>query len=131
MKFLASPLIIASALTSIFASSLPASQTTFETKVTQARDVTRAAAADGQFLSGCDNPKLWSQSIACPDKNAHGACRNPHQDLEDWQIKYAHEWFKACQGRAYTFPKDDTANSNGKCQSGIVNCQILPKESTT
>ncbi|KAK0662539.1 hypothetical protein QBC41DRAFT_359591 [Cercophora samala] len=120
MKFLTSSLIMASALASVFASSLPASQTTFETKVTQAPDVTR-------FLSGCDSPKLWSQSIACPDKNDHGACRNPHRDLEDGQIKYAHEWFKACQGRAYTFPKDDAANSNGECQSGIVNCQILPK----
>ncbi|KAK4204694.1 hypothetical protein QBC40DRAFT_249766 [Triangularia verruculosa] len=86
-----------------------------------------SCAADNRFLSGCDSPKLWGQSIACPDKNPHGACRNPHRDKDQGQVTYAHEWFKGCQGRAYTFPKDDKANSNGQCQSGTVNCQILPK----
>ncbi|KAK0741864.1 hypothetical protein B0T21DRAFT_283077 [Apiosordaria backusii] len=117
MQFLAFLFFMASAMMSVLASSIPASSTTFLTKVTPA-----------PFLSGCDDPKLWQQSLACPDLNVHGACRNPHRDRDEGQITYAHEWFKACQGEAYTFPKDDEANSNGECQSGIVNCQILPKK---
>ncbi|KAK0741865.1 hypothetical protein B0T21DRAFT_283359 [Apiosordaria backusii] len=77
----------------------------------------------GVRLSGCyDN--LWTQGKTCPEENGQGACKNPHRMKKD--IDHAHEWFKLCEHKAYTYSKDDQANSNGKCQSGTVECEIMP-----
>ncbi|KAK3998159.1 hypothetical protein QBC44DRAFT_386475 [Cladorrhinum sp. PSN332] len=81
--------------------------------------------ATNKFLSGCIDPKLWSQAKPCPDVGEHGACKNPYR-LEK-EIGHAHEWFAPCAGRAYTFSKDDDATSNGDCQSGTMDCEIHPK----
>ncbi|KAK4184320.1 hypothetical protein QBC35DRAFT_391895 [Podospora australis] len=78
--------------------------------------------ADGLFLSGCLDPLG-----ACPTElvNVHGSCKNPKRH-ETGQVD-PHPFFNPCQGRAYTFPEDSKGNTNGKCQSGIVDCEVHPR----
>ncbi|KAK5652408.1 hypothetical protein OQA88_10601 [Cercophora sp. LCS_1] len=78
-------------------------------------------AANGARLSGCD-VKLWNQALVCPENNGNGACKNPHR--YDNLIQVAHPSFAACANQAYTFPDNNEANSNGECQSGLVECRV-------
>ncbi|KAK3998162.1 hypothetical protein QBC44DRAFT_363689 [Cladorrhinum sp. PSN332] len=78
----------------------------------------------GAFTGGCIDPKLWQQSLPCPNDNGQGACKNPHRGIDATE---AHPWFAPCAGRAYTFDADNTATHNGICQSGTVDCEIHPR----
>ena len=74
-------------------------------------------------LSGCDK-KLF-QLGACPasDYNA-GVCRNPLRGNNN--VKEPTAFFLPCKGEAYTYEGDVAALSNGKCQTGLMRCVILP-----
>ncbi|KAK3319496.1 hypothetical protein B0T19DRAFT_445305 [Cercophora scortea] len=79
--------------------------------------------ATGAYLSGCDKP-LWSMT-KCPDNNGQGSCKNPDRDNKALNVT-PDPFFQPCQGLAYTYPNDHEANSNNECQSGVINCQVLP-----
>ncbi|KAM7214385.1 hypothetical protein V8F06_010223, partial [Rhypophila decipiens] len=77
-----------------------------------------------KYLSGC-SVNLWSLGT-CPaaDYNGNGSCRNPRRGVTT--AADAAPFSVPCQGQAYTFEKDITAESNGECQSGTVRCIIHP-----
>lgn len=73
---------------------------------------------NGQAVTGC-NLDLWKQGITCAAPVDDGtACRNTAGDYGP-----AIQFFKACEGVAYTFPKDDTA-TNGSVQGKKISCCI-------
>ncbi|KAK4446041.1 hypothetical protein QBC34DRAFT_441229 [Podospora aff. communis PSN243] len=80
--------------------------------------------ATGARLSGCD-VNLWVGG-ACPMSTftADGACENPYRDNTTTSV--AHPWFAPCAGRAWTFPNDTAALSNGVCQTARIGCVVLP-----
>ncbi|CRG86958.1 hypothetical protein PISL3812_03971 [Talaromyces islandicus] len=73
------------------------------------------------------------QLSTCPDNDGQNACVNPLRS--DLSATAASSFFAPCQGMAYTFPFDSSANSDGDCQSGHVtccvgtNCPANPKQS--
>lgn len=72
----------------------------------------------GQTVTGC-NLDLWKQGITCALPVDDGtACRNTAGDYGP-----AIQFFKACEGVAYTFPKDDTA-TNGSVQGKLISCCV-------
>lgn len=48
------------------------------------------------------------------------ACINPERG--DNLTNTASPFFQPCQGQAYTFPNDHSANAWGVCQSGVSCC---------
>ncbi|OIW23329.1 hypothetical protein CONLIGDRAFT_657852 [Coniochaeta ligniaria NRRL 30616] len=78
-------------------------------------------ACDGTGLvTGC-NKYLWDIGI-CPLNNGVGSCINPLRD--DETATQAQDFFKPCQGSAYTFVEDHGGNSFGVCQSGHIGCCV-------
>lgn len=72
----------------------------------------------GQVVTGC-NLDLWKQGNTCASPVDNGAaCHNTAGDYGP-----AIQFFKACAGVAYTFPKDDTA-TNGSVQGKEISCCI-------
>lgn len=78
------------------------------------------------FLSGCSED-LWAQNECGADGEtkdaAHGVCVNPTNEASGAATS-ATTFFKPCQGKAYTYPKDDLANSEGKCLGGAATCCV-------
>lgn len=73
---------------------------------------------NGQAVTGC-SLDLWKQGITCASPVDYGtACHNTAGDYGP-----AIQFFKACEGVAYTFPKDDTA-TNGSVQGKEISCCI-------
>lgn len=73
---------------------------------------------NGQAVTGC-NLDLWKQGNTCTSPVNDGtACHNTAGDYGP-----ATQFFKACEGVAYTFPKDDTA-TNGSVQGKEISCCI-------
>lgn len=75
---------------------------------------------------------LWAQGadLACgkdegeqDQRSTLGACVNLSND-GTFNATQAPPFFRACEKKAYTFPKDDKANTNGKCKSGAVTCCV-------
>lgn len=74
---------------------------------------------NGQAVTGC-NIDLWKQegnSCVSPVEDG-AACHNTAGDYGP-----AIQFFKACEGVAYTYPKDDTA-TNGSVQGKVISCCI-------
>lgn len=75
-------------------------------------------------MSGCSKD-LWATS-PCPAedlKAAQGACVNPTNEPEG-KATNATAFFAPCAGKAYTFPSDNGANSEGKCLTGSATCCV-------
>ena len=69
-------------------------------------------------ITGC-NIDLWSLS-PCPNSvGDQGVCLNPMQGVANGP---ATDWFKPCQGAAYTFPNDNIANNGNTGSPNIVCC---------
>lgn len=75
---------------------------------------------DNKFLSGC-NKDLWTMST-CPQNNGMGSCKNPLRVPLGKQEPTP--FFKPCEAKAYTYPSDDMAMSEGTCQDGRVTCCV-------
>lgn len=72
----------------------------------------------GQAVTGC-TLDLWKQGNTCASPVSDGAaCHNTAGDYGP-----AIQFFKPCEGVAYTFPKDDTA-TNGSVQGKVISCCI-------
>lgn len=73
---------------------------------------------NGQAVTGC-NLDLWKQGTTCASPVDDGtACHNTAGDYGP-----AIQFFKPCEGVAYTYPKDDTA-TNGSVQGKEISCCI-------
>ncbi|KAB5513188.1 hypothetical protein GE09DRAFT_981250 [Coniochaeta sp. 2T2.1] len=72
------------------------------------------------IVTGC-NKNLWNLN-SCPNNNGKGSCKNPLRS--DTKATSATQFFKPCQGGAYTYVNDHNANSFGVCQSGRMTCCI-------
>ena len=73
---------------------------------------------NGQAVTGC-NLDLWKQGNTCSSPIDNGAaCHNTAGDYGP-----AIQFFKACEGAAYTYPKDDTA-TNGSVEGKSITCCI-------
>lgn len=71
-----------------------------------------------QAVTGC-NLDLWKQGNTCPSPIDNGAaCHNTAGDYGP-----PIQFFKACEGAAYTYPKDDTA-TNGSVDGKSITCCI-------
>lgn len=71
-----------------------------------------------QAVTGC-NLDLWKQGNTCPSPIDNGAaCHNTAGDYGP-----PIQFFKACEGAAYTYPKDDTA-TNGSVEGKSITCCI-------
>ncbi|KAI9739456.1 MAG: hypothetical protein M1818_005144 [Claussenomyces sp. TS43310] len=75
----------------------------------------------GDVIAGCNKP-LFSLND-CADEDLDGpVCINTAPNAGP-----ALPFFAPCQGLAYTYPYDDTANyGNGKCPSNIIDCCVGP-----
>ena len=72
-------------------------------------------------LTGCGDD-LFALGNRCDDyKNE--ACKNPHR-ASTASDQQPHPFFAPCRRRAYTFPADHDANSNGECQCGTARCTV-------
>ncbi|PSR83429.1 hypothetical protein BD289DRAFT_483353 [Coniella lustricola] len=78
------------------------------------------------FLSGC-NKDLWALATCDQDGEtkiaAAGACQNPTNEASG-SATSASPFFAPCAGKAYTFPNDNDANSEGKCDTGSATCCV-------
>ncbi|KAL8694381.1 MAG: hypothetical protein Q9218_000947 [Villophora microphyllina] len=76
---------------------------------------------DGKVVSGC-NVELFDRGCNAPDSLSAGgsACHNAAQGVPDGP---ASSMFAPCAGAAYTFPKDDGANT-GMITSTSMSCCI-------
>lgn len=73
---------------------------------------------NGHAVTGC-NIDLWKQGNACASPVDDGtACHNTAGDYGP-----AIQFFKACEGAAYTYPKDDTA-TNGSVEGKTITCCV-------
>ncbi|KAJ4397483.1 hypothetical protein N0V93_001712 [Gnomoniopsis smithogilvyi] len=81
---------------------------------------------DKTFLSGCSED-LWGQNKCGAggetDEADKGVCTNPTNN-GSFTGTAATPFFKPCEGKAYTYPSDDDANSNGKCAGGSATCCV-------
>ncbi|KAF3764196.1 hypothetical protein M406DRAFT_258973 [Cryphonectria parasitica EP155] len=81
---------------------------------------------DNSFLSGCSTD-LFSVGTCGQDGEtdiqAAGACQNPTNEASG-SATSASPFFAPCAGKAYTFPNDNGANSEGKCTSGAATCCV-------
>lgn len=77
----------------------------------------------GVAVAGC-NIQLFNYGHTCPNQGPGPVCYNPEQGVPDGP---ATPFFQPCAGAAYTYPKDDLANSYGKCNSGVINCCVGTK----
>jgi hypothetical protein len=64
---------------------------------------------DGKAVTGC-NIELFDQGLQCDTALDHGACPNSARPRDNGPPP---AFFEACQGSAYTFPKDDVATFYG------------------
>ncbi|KAK8854997.1 hypothetical protein PGQ11_010909 [Apiospora arundinis] len=72
-------------------------------------------------VTGC-NKNLFLLS-ACPaTAKQHGSCINPLRS--DKGAFAANAFFAPCQNAAYTYPNDNSANSQNECQNGQIVCCV-------
>ncbi|KAK8110132.1 uncharacterized protein PG998_006589 [Apiospora kogelbergensis] len=75
---------------------------------------------NGLGVTGC-NKDLFTLG-SCPVPIQHGACPNPLRS--DTNATTAHPFFAPCQHAAYTYPNDNTANSQNECHDGQIVCCV-------
>lgn len=70
---------------------------------------------------------LWSNHTCGAGGETHdvakGVCINPTNEATGAATN-ASLFFQPCQGKAYTYPNDNDANSEGKCTSGSATCCV-------
>ncbi|KAL8985264.1 MAG: hypothetical protein Q9205_001000, partial [Flavoplaca limonia] len=76
----------------------------------------------GVPVTGCNIP-LFLQGRTCPRPGPGDKviCYNPKKVVDNGP---ADPFFQPCQGAAYTYPNDHTANGFGKCDSGDIQCCV-------
>lgn len=76
----------------------------------------------GVPVTGCNIP-LFLQGRTCPQPGPGDKviCYNPKKVINNGP---ADPFFQPCQGAAYTYPNDHTANAFGKCDSGDIQCCV-------
>ncbi|KAI3393583.1 hypothetical protein diail_3932 [Diaporthe ilicicola] len=77
---------------------------------------------DGAWVAGCKKNLFNVKHEAREVNNVANAAANPLR--ADMSATSAKEFFKPCEGAAYTFPNDHAANSFGDCQSGLISCCV-------
>ncbi|KAL9011848.1 MAG: hypothetical protein Q9173_003351 [Seirophora scorigena] len=78
---------------------------------------------NGIPVTGC-NIALFRTGRTCPRQGPGGdrrLCYNPKRNIPDGP---ADPFFQPCQGAAFTYPNDHTANAFGKCDSGDIQCCV-------
>ncbi|KAL8948849.1 MAG: hypothetical protein Q9183_007651, partial [Haloplaca sp. 2 TL-2023] len=75
----------------------------------------------GVPVTGCNIPLF--QRGTCPRQGPgdRAICYNPKKTVVGGP---ADPFFQPCQGAAYTYPDDHTANAFGKCDSGNIQCCV-------
>ncbi|KAI4127521.1 MAG: hypothetical protein LQ338_003179 [Usnochroma carphineum] len=73
-------------------------------------------------VTGCNIP-LFRTGRTCANQGPGDrvTCYNPQKTVPDGPADY---FFQPCQGAAYTYPNDHTANAFGKCDSGDIQCCV-------
>ncbi|KAL8810810.1 MAG: hypothetical protein Q9223_007671 [Gallowayella weberi] len=76
----------------------------------------------GVAVTGCNEP-LFRLGHTCtnPGPGYRQLCHNPQINSPNGP---ADPFFQPCQGAAYTFPNDQTANAFGKCDNGDIQCCV-------
>ncbi|KAL8997798.1 MAG: hypothetical protein Q9188_006237 [Gyalolechia gomerana] len=76
----------------------------------------------GVPVTGCNIP-LFRTGRTCKNQGPGDRviCYNPKKTVNDGP---ADDFFQPCQGAAYTYPNDHTANGFGKCDAGDIQCCV-------
>ncbi|KAL8935180.1 MAG: hypothetical protein Q9216_005550 [Gyalolechia sp. 2 TL-2023] len=76
----------------------------------------------GVTVTGCNIP-LFRTGRTCKNQGPGDRviCYNPKKTVNDGP---ADDFFQPCQGAAYTYPNDHTANGFGKCDAGNIQCCV-------
>ncbi|KAK6835169.1 hypothetical protein PG987_009863 [Apiospora arundinis] len=72
-------------------------------------------------VTGC-NKDLFLLSSCPATAKQHGSCINPLRS--DKGASAANAFFAPCQNAAYTYPNDNSANSQNECQNGQIVCCV-------
>ncbi|KAG7006753.1 hypothetical protein G7Y79_00013g035250 [Physcia stellaris] len=75
----------------------------------------------GTVITGCNIP-LFSTGQVCTDPAPGPTCYNPLRRSDQRSGTPAAPFFRPCQGAAYTYPYDDTADSG--CDSKLISCCV-------
>lgn len=76
----------------------------------------------GVAVTGCNIP-LFRTGRVCKNQGPGDRviCYNPQKNVINGP---ADDFFQPCQGAAYTYPNDHTANGFGKCDAGDISCCV-------